>query len=159
MKDDKLTRIAKAKQESTERRQKAIRSLSLCLSRSDVMRIHHDVLVKELADSGLEFTDVKKARFAAYVCFWFATLAAVIERYEQVVSNGTIPRSDRLSSLLTKDFIDLLKPFRNAVAHCSDHDDQRVLNLLDHQHTIPDHAEQIAHAFQAYFKEHTDQQA
>lgn len=159
MKDDKLTRIAKAKQESIERRQKAIRSLSLCLSRSDVMRIHHDVVVKELADSGLEFTDVKKVRFAAYVCFWFATLAAVIERYEQLVSNGTIPRSDRLSSLLTKDFIDLLKPFRNAVAHCSDHDDQRVLNLLGDPHSIPDHAEQIAHAFQAYFKEHTDQQA
>lgn len=159
MDDDKLSRIEKAKRESAERRQKAIRSLALCLSRSDVMRIHHDVLVKELADSGQEFTDVKKARFAAYVCFWFATLAAVIERFEQLVSNGTIPRSDRLSSLLTKEFIDLLKPFRNAVAHCSDHDDQRVLNLLDNRHTIPDHAEQVAHAFQAYFKEHTPKEA
>lgn len=155
MNEDKIIRVEKAKKELNERRQKALRSLAHCLSRSDVMRIHHDVLVKELADSGLEFTDVKKARFAAYVCFWFASLAAVIERYEQLVSNGTIPRSEYLSSLLTKEFIDILKPFRNAVAHCSDHDDRRVLNLLDLHHTVPDHAEQIAHAFQAYFKEHT----
>lgn len=118
------------------------------------MRIHHDTLVKELADTGAEFTDVKKARFNAYTCFWFAGLAAVVERYQELSKSGAIPKSQELSKLLTEEFIDILKPFRNAVAHCSDYDDQRVFNLLDSVHTVPDYAELIAHTFQAYLKEH-----
>ena len=155
MKEDKLARVEKANKEAAERRQKALTSLAHCLSRSDVMRVHHDALVKELADGDMEFTDIKKARLSTYVCFWFASLAAAIERYEQLVSNGTIPVSSKLSRLLTKDFINLLKPFRNAVAHCSDHDDRRVLDLFDNPQSMPNRAEQIAHAFHEYFKEHT----
>ena len=159
MKEDKLARIKKAKRETDDRCQKALRSLAHCLSRGDVMRHHHDALIKELADSGQEFTDVKKARFAAYIWFWFVSLAAVIERFEQLASNGTIPKSDEISSLLTKEFIDIVKPFRNAAAHCSYHDDQRVLNLIARHHSVPDHAEKIALAFHAYFNEHTHHQA
>ena len=159
MKEDKFARIEKAKREADECRQKALHSLAHCLSRGDVMRHHHDALIKELANTGQVFSDVKEARFAAYIWFWFVSLSAVIERFEQLVANGTIPKSDKLSSLLTKEFIDIVKPFRNAVAHCSDHDDQRVLNLLNQPHSVPDHAEAIALAFHAYFKEHTHHQA
>ena len=70
-------------------------------------------------------------------CFWFAGLATVVERYQQLVANGTIPDSQDVSQLLTSEFIALLKPFRNAVAHCSDHDDARVLQLLNEPHTVP----------------------
>jgi hypothetical protein len=159
MNETKLARIEKAKVEAAERKRKAIVSLAHCLSRSDVMRLHHDLLVKELADTGAGFTDAKKVRFMAYTCFWFASLAAVIERYQQLSTNGTIPTSGILSTLITDDFVDLLKPFRNAVAHCSDHDDQRVLNLFEQPNFMPDRAEQITDAFHTYFQENGFQYA
>ncbi len=153
MNEKKLARVEQAKMEAAERHRKAIVSLAHCLSRSDVMRIHHDLLVKELADTGAEFTIAKKVRFMAYTCFWFAGLAAVIERYQQLSTNGTIPVSESLYTLITEDFVDLLKPFRNAVSHCSDHDDQRVLNLFDQPNFMPDQAQQITDAFHIYFQE------
>src|SRR5713101_8030820 len=154
MSEGKQERVARAQQEANVRRSKAIRSLAHCLGRSDVMRLHHDGLVHEMleAGGGEHFTSAKKLRFAAYVCFWFAGLATVVERYQQLVANGTIPRSGEVSQLLTPEFIDLLKPFRNAVAHCSDHDDARVLQLLSEPHTIPDHAAAVALAFRKYFQ-------
>src|SRR5262245_57552582 len=119
MNENKQERIARAQQEADARSRKAIRSLAHCLARSDVMRLHHDGLVREMleAGGGEHFTSVKKQRLAAYVCFWFASLATVVERYQQLVTAGTIPDSEEVSRLLTSDFIDLLKRFRNAVAH------------------------------------------
>ena len=156
---DKQARIQIAKEEATARRKKTIASVAHCLSRSDVMRFHHNLLVQELVDTGAEFSDAKKVRFAAYTCFWFAGLAAVIERFQKLTSNGTLPKSEQLSNMITDDFIDLLKPFRNAVAHCSDHDDRRVLNMLSRPDSVPDLAEQISDAFKKYFEEHGFQYA
>jgi hypothetical protein len=155
--DKKKARVEKAQVEATERRQKAIVSLAHCLGRSDVYRHHHDGLVRETLEAGgsAAFSTVKKLRFAAYVCAWFAGLAAVIERYQQLTENGTLPRSDSLDRLITPEFVDLLKPFRNAVAHCSDHDDDRVLNLLGTPHTTPDLAAEIASVFRSYFQQHS----
>jgi hypothetical protein len=157
MDDKKRSRIEKARQEAADRRQKAIVSLAHCLGRSDVYRHHHDGLVHEMLANGgtAAFSTVKKLRFAAYVCSWFAGLAGVIERYQQLVSNGTLPESTELSRLITAEFIDLLKPFRNAVSHCSDHDDERVLDLLSTPHTTPDRAAEIAAAFRAYCELHS----
>src|SRR5256885_2134951 len=109
MNDAKRARIEEAQRHTADRRQKAIVSLAHCLGRSDVMRIHHDALVNEmLAAGGIEhFTEVKKQRFATYVCFWFAGLATVVERFQQLVANGTLPPSDELSSLISTDFLDL----------------------------------------------------
>jgi hypothetical protein len=151
----KQERIAQAQKEANDRRMKAIHSLAHCLGRSDVMRLHHDSLVHEMlgAERKMPFTTAKKTRFSAYVCFWFASLATVVERYQQLVGNGTLPESPELSQLLTPDFIDLLKPFRNAIAHCSDHDDARVLQLLSDPHRTPDHAAAVARAFKMYFKQ------
>lgn len=155
MNDGKRERAERAREEAAARRHKALVSLSHCLRRSDVMRIHHDALVYELMQEGGidQFTDVKKHRFSAYVCFWFAGLATVIERFQQLVNSDTIPSSSKVADLLSPEFIDLLKPFRNAVAHCSDHDDERVLQLLGEPQTIPDHAAAVAHALQEYMKE------
>ena len=157
MNDKKRSRIEQARQEAADRRQKAMVSLAHCLGRSDVYRHHHDGLVHEmLADGGAAaFSNVKKLRFAAYVCSWFAGLAGVIERYQQLANNGTIPDSADLSQLITPEFVGLLKPFRNAASHCSDHDDERVLDLLSTPHTTPDRAAEIAEAFRAYFKLHS----
>ncbi len=105
------------------------------------------------ADDLAQFTSVKKLRFAAYICFWFAGLATVVERYQQLVSSGTIPDSVTVSALLTTEFIDRLKPFRNAVAHCSDHDDARVLQLFEDPYSIPDHAAAVSSAFRQYFRD------
>ncbi len=118
------------------------------------MRFHHDGLVQEMldADSPTAFNDVKKTRFAAYVVFWFSSLAAVIERYEQLLSSGTIPESAEVKALLDKDFKDVIKPFRNSVAHCSDHDDNRTLKLFELPHSIPDRAALIA----TRLREHLD---
>lgn len=151
MNKEKQARVTKAHEEACKRRSKAIRSLAHCLGRSDVMRHHHDGLVKEMLEDAAQFTTVKKLRFHAYVCFWFTGLATVIERYQELVSKGTIPGSQKVSALLTSDFIDLLKPFRNAVAHCSDHDDERVLQLLGSPNTAPDHAAAVAMALREYF--------
>jgi hypothetical protein len=152
MSEAKKERIARAQSEAGARRTKAIRSLAHCLGRSDVMRLHHDSLVKELVDGNETlFTTAKKQRFAAYVCFWFTGLTTVVERYQQLVTNGTIPESVKVSQLLTPEFIDLLKPFRNAVAHCSDHDDARVLQLLVDPQLVPDHAAAVSIAFREYF--------
>jgi hypothetical protein len=154
MSETKQERIARAKQDASARCSKAIRSLAHCLGRSDVMRLHHDGLVHEMVEAGAEhFDSVKKQRFVAYVCFWFAGLATVVERYQQAVASGTIPNCEDVSELLTAEFIDLLKPFRNAVAHCSDHDDERVLRLLSEPHTVPDHATAVALAFRRYFRQ------
>ena len=78
----------------------------------------------------------------------------MIERYQELVAKGTLPASQALAELLTSDFIDLVKPFRNAVAHCSPHDDERVLELLSNPHTIPDRAAEVAHAFHQYIEKH-----
>jgi len=156
MSESKRARVEEAKRTGEARRQKALVSLSHCLSRSNVMRIHHDALVHELLTAGGidHFSDVKKARFAAYVCFWFASLATVVERYQQLVRSGTLPASNKLDALLGEDFINLVKPFRNAVAHCSDHDDDRVLDLMNHPYGVPDRAELIANALREHIELH-----
>jgi hypothetical protein len=157
MNDEENIRVESAQSEAAERRQKAIVSLAHCLGRSDLYRLHHDALIHEVlaAGGGDHFTNTKKLRFAAYVCSWFAALAAVIERYEQLTNKGTIPRSEEISQLRSSDFLDLLKPFRNAVAHCSDHDDERVLDLLNTPNSTPDRAAAIADAFKQYFQLHS----
>ena len=157
MNEKKRARVEQAEVETAERRQKAIVSLAHCLGRSDVYRLHHDVLVEEilLAGGSEHFTDTKKLRFAAYVCAWLAGLAAVIERYQQLVSNGTLPSSEEMSRLVTPEYLDLLKPFRNAVAHCSDHDDDRLLDLLNTPNTTPDRAAEISEAFKRYFAQNS----
>ena len=118
------------------------------------MRFHHDDLVQEMLDanSPTAFNDVKKARFSAYIVFWFSSLAAVIERYEQLKSSGTIPESVKVTALLDQNFKDVIKPFRNSVAHCSDHDDTRTLKLFELPHSIPDRAAFIA----THLREHLD---
>jgi hypothetical protein len=157
MSDKKSERVESARLEAADRRQKAIVSLAHCLGRCDVYRLHHDALIHEvLAAGGSErFTDAKKLRFAAYVCSWFAGLATVIERFQQLVNAGTLPKSEELSTLISADYLDLLKPFRNAVAHCPDHDDERVLALLNTPFTSPDRAANISHAFKRYFELHS----
>lgn len=52
MSEGKQSRIERIKREALERRYKAIVSLSRFLGRSDVMRIHHDVLVHEMLEAG-----------------------------------------------------------------------------------------------------------
>lgn len=154
--NDKRDRTEKATLEAQKRMQKHLLSLHHCLVRSDVMRHHHDALVQEMteADDLQTFTDVKKARFSAYLAFWFTGLVGVIERYEQLRDKKAIPPSPEIDRLLSESFKDVLKPFRNSVAHCSDHDDQRTLNLFGHVDTIPDRAAEIAQAFHTYFKKH-----
>lgn len=100
MNDKKRERVERPQQEDADRRQKAIVSLAHCLGRSDVYRLHHDALVSEMlaAGEGDHFTDAKKLRFVAYVCSWFAGLATVIERYQQLVNTGTLPESEELSA-------------------------------------------------------------
>jgi hypothetical protein len=152
MSEAKKERVERAQSEASDRRRKAIRSLAHCLGRSDVMRLHHDSMVNELVEENeRQFKPAKLQRFAAYVCFWFTGLATVVERYQQLVANGSIPESERLSNLLTPEFIDLLKPFRSAVAHRSDHDDARVLELLVDPHRVPDYAAEVSLAFHEYF--------
>ena len=153
MNDKKKERVDRAEKEAAARRSKAIRSMGHCLGRSDVMRLHHNGLVNEMLVEGAEFTEAKKLRFAAYVCFWFAGLAAVVERYQELVNDKTIMGSKKVSDLLTADFLDLLKPFRNAVAHCSNHDDDRVLKRLELPDKIPDHAAEVAAALREYFSQ------
>jgi hypothetical protein len=120
------------------------------------MRYHHDGLVAEMeADPNPEaFNNVKKVRFVAYIAFWYTALAGVIERYEELRDKGAIPADPRIDSLLTEGFKNVVKPFRNSVAHCSDFDDRRTLQLFDHESTIPDQAAAMAEAFHAYFKAH-----
>jgi hypothetical protein len=155
MNEAKQERVARAREEAEARRKKAIRSLAHCLARSDVMRLHHDILVRQTAEAVGEEPSgaITNQRLFAYVCFWFAGLAAVVERYQQLVNVGTIPDSEDVSRLLTSDFIDILKPFRNAVAHCSDHDDDRVFQLLGAPNTVPDQAAAVSLAFRKYFQE------
>jgi hypothetical protein len=157
MNDKKRERVERAQVEAAERRQKAIVSLAHCLGRSDVYRLHHEALIHEMLEAGgsEHFTNVKKLQFAAYVCSWFAGLATVIERFQQLTNDGVLPKSEELSTLLSSDFLDLLKPFRNAVAHCSDHDDDRVLALLSTVDITPDRATEISLALKRYFELHT----
>lgn len=156
MNEAKNTRIAQAAVKSAERTQRHLHSLHHCLVRSDVMRYHHDGLVQEmLADDRPDaFSSVKKVRFMAYIAFWYTALAGVVERYEELRENGSVPADPRIDSLLTEEFKAVVKPFRNSVAHCSDFDDRRTLAILDHEATIPDQAAAIADAFHAYFKTH-----
>jgi hypothetical protein len=157
MNEKKKARVEQAEREAADRRQKAIVSLAHCLGRADVYMMHHDGLVREMLDAGSieAYTNVKKLRFASYVCAWFAGLSGVIERFQQLVRSGTLPPSDELDALIMPDFLDLIKPFRNAVSHCSDHDDERVLDLLSTPETAPDRAEAISAAFKRYFKLHS----
>lgn len=157
MNDKKRERVERAQQEAADRRQKAIVSLAHCLGRSDVYRFHHDALVHEMlaAGEGDHFTNAKKLHFVAYICSWFAGLATVIERYQQLVNTGTLPESEELSALISSEYLDLLKPFRNAVAHCSDYDDDRILDLLNTPQTTPDRAADISQAFKRYFQRHS----
>ena len=101
-------------------------------------------------------SELRKARFITYVSYWFTALAAVIERYQELSRKGTIPSNVDLDALLTDDMIDLVKPFRNAIAHCSDHDDDRVLSLLENAPTVPDWAEKVATSFRTYFALHDE---
>jgi hypothetical protein len=154
---EKKHRVQQSQDAAADRRDKAIRSLSICFSRNEVMRVHHDVLVTEiLSAGGIKAFDnpTKKARFITYISYWFAGLAAVIERYQELKTKGTIPISSKLEALLTPEFFNLVKPFRNAVVHCTEHDDKRVLELLSNPETIPDWAGRIAVAFREYFKQH-----
>ena len=153
MNDVKKARVEQAALEARRRMRKHLVSLHHCLARSDVMRHHHDALIQEMTDSDdpSAFTNVKKARFSAYIAFWFTGLAGVIERYEQLRDKGAVPASSEIDVLLTDDFKDVLKPFRNSVAHCSDHDDHRTLEIFDHEATVPDQATAIAQAFHGYF--------
>lgn len=155
MTGSKQERIKRARQEAAKRQRKEIASLRICFIRSEVMRQHHDALVHDgLAHGGLEYiaeSDINKARFITYVAYWFAALATVVERYNALARKGTIPKLESLDRLLTPKMLSLLKPFRNAVAHCSSHDDQRVLNFLENAATVPDWATEVATAFRLYF--------
>jgi len=57
-----------------------------------------------------------------------------------------------VTALLDQNFKDVIKPFRNSVAHCSDHDDTRTLKLFELPHSIPDRAALIA----THLLEHLD---
>lgn len=134
------------------RARKHLLSLHHCLARSDVMRIHHDMLIGEIEASGIEaFTAAKKVRFSAYLAFWFTGLAGVVERFEELTNSDSIPGDEDISKLITPEFKSVVKSFRNSVAHCSDHDDQRTLQLLDHERWVPDQAAALADAFHSYF--------
>ena len=125
------------------------------------MRYHHNGLVQEMTDaeSPDAFNSVKKVRFLAYIAFWYTALAGVIERYEELRDKGAIPSDKNINLLLTEQFKNIVKPFRNSVAHCSDFDDQRTLQIFDHESTVPDQAAAIAEAFHAYFKIHKSAKA
>ena len=124
------------------------------------MRIHHDMLVREIEASGIEaFTAAKKVRFGAYLAFWFTGLAGVVERYEELTNSDAIPGDEEISKLITPNFKSLVKRFRNSVAHCSDHDDQRTLQLLDHEPWVPDQATALAEAFHSYFAKNKPRQS
>lgn len=161
MNEAKKARVERAALEAKARMHKHILSLHHCLVRSDVMRHHHDNLVHEMLETEdpAAFNDVKKCRFSAYIAFWFAGLTGVIERYEELREKGVIPRDNELDGLITDDFKDVVKPFRNSVAHCSDHDDRRTLEIFNHEATIPDQATKIAEAFHRYFSEHSERNA
>lgn len=156
MKQDKQTRIKQSKATEVEKRRKAVKSLDFCFSRSEVMRVHHDALVAELMSSGgieaFKNSTTKKARFNTYVAYWFAGLSAAIERYQEQSAKGVIPISSELDQLMTPEFIKIVKQFRNAAAHCSEHDDKRVLELLSYPDAIPSRAEEIANAFRNYIR-------
>lgn len=153
MNDRKKERTELERQAAEERRKKAMYSLGICFLRSEVMRRHHDALLVAIAYDGTDewqSSDITKARFISYVCYWFAGLAAVIERYQELANKGTIVRDSAIDSLLTPDKIDLIKPFRNAVSHCSPHDDARVLDFLAQPDVLPDWAAEAAAAFRRY---------
>lgn len=156
MNEGKKARVAQAAIEEAERMQKQLHSLHHCLVRSDVMRYHHNDLVQEMLDSESPdgFNDVKKVRFISYISFWYTALASVIERYEELRDKKTIPRDPVIDSLLTEEFKGVVKRFRNSVAHCSDFDDRRTLDIFNNEATIPDQAAAISDAFHAYFKTH-----
>ena len=134
--------------------------MRMCFIRAEVMRGHHDAMVHEALDQGglahVAESELRKARFITYVSYWFTALAAVIERYQELSGKGTIPSNADLDALLTDDMINLVKPFRNAIAHCSDHDDDRVLGLLENAPTVPDWAEKVATSFRSYFALHDE---
>ena len=152
MNQAKEERRAAAESAAVERRRRHCLSLLHCLSRSNVMRYHHDGLVLELSESGEEFSDIKKVRFSAYIAFWFTALTGVIERYEHLRNSGALPPDEQIDSLLTEEFKAIVKPFRNSVAHCSDHDDSRTLRLYEVEHAVPDHAAALAGAFDSYLR-------
>ncbi|HWT53250.1 MAG TPA: hypothetical protein VN066_00445 [Rhodocyclaceae bacterium] len=154
--ESKQARIDKAAQEAKVRAQKHLRSLHHSLVRSDVMRHHHDGLIHEvMKENDLNaFNSTRKSRFSAYIAFWFTGLTGVIERYEELRDKGAIPRCVDLDRLITTEFKDIVKPFRNSVAHCSDHDDRRTMELFSHEKTVPDQAAEIAKAFHRYFSLH-----
>jgi hypothetical protein len=156
MNQAKKVRIEQATHEAWERTQKHLHSLHHCLARSDVMRHHHDALVQEMteADHPDAFNNVKKVRFMAYLSFWYTALSGVIERYEQLRDDGSIPADPDIDHLLTDDFKNIVKPFRNSVAHCSAYDDRRTLEIFEHEATVPDHAASLAQAFHSYFNTH-----
>lgn len=159
--ESKLTkedRVRRAATEKAGRTQKHLLSLHHCLVRSDVMRHHHDALVAEVSHEGMEaFTAIKKVRLFAYLAFWFTALAGVIERYEELRNSGSIPRDPEVDRLLTTEFKGIVKRFRNSVAHCADHDDQRTLEFFDHEAKVPDHATSLAAAFHAYIRKQKSQ--
>ncbi|WP_313218435.1 hypothetical protein [Stenotrophomonas sp.] len=155
---DKEERVRLAAADKASRTRKHLLSLHHCLARSDVMRHHHDALVAEISTEGMDaFTDVVKVRFFAYLAFWFTALAGVIERYEALRNSGSIPGDPAVDLLLTTEFKDIVKRFRNSVAHCSEYDDRRTLEFFDYEDKVPDHAALLATAFHAYLKKHKGQ--
>lgn len=154
MTNAKSERQKRAALEASERRTRALNSLAMCLSRSNVMRMHHNLFIQEIdARGGMDVvwaSDAAKVRFTTYVAYWFAALAAVIERYQELTGKGTIESDSILDGMLTENNLSLVKPFRNAVAHCSDYADERILNLLASAETLPDWAETVAQQFRRY---------
>ena len=156
----KQERVDRERVAAEERRRKTVVSLSVCFVRSEVMREHHDAIVLEAVAAGgtavFAQSEVKQARFVTYISYWFAALSALIERYQALVTSKTIPGDEQIDALLRPEMIDLIKPFRNAVAHCSEHDDPRVLDLLSNPHTVPDWAAEVATVFRGYFDRFRD---
>jgi hypothetical protein len=52
--------------------------------------------------------DAAMTQFRAYVAYWFAGLAAVVERYQELASKGTIPADATLDRLLDDEHLALL---------------------------------------------------
>ena len=156
MSDEKKARILQVASLAKKKLQRDLLSLHHCLARSDVMRHHHEALIKQMvkAEGPAAFNDLKKVRFGAYIAFWFTGLACVIERYEQLRNNSSIPSDVAIDNLITIKFKNTVRDFRNSVAHCSDFDDKRILKLYELESTVPDHAIALAKAFHAYLRIH-----
>lgn len=116
------------------------------------MRIHHNMLIVEMEASGIEaFTATKKVQFSAYFAFWFTGLAGVVERFEELTNGDSIPGDEEISKLITPEFKKRSEELSELRGALFAHDDQRTLQLLDHERWVPDQAAALADAFHSYF--------